>query len=62
MTYYQCHLWCFFDPSRQLLTTYSGAWLESKDLKDTKLTLAYLDGINARYDNQYQDFYVVPSK
>ena len=24
-----------FDPSRQLLTTYSGAWLESKDLKDT---------------------------
>ena len=45
----------FFDPSRQLLTTYSGAWLESKDLKNTKLTLAYNDGINARYDNQYQD-------
>ncbi|UUS57997.1 MULTISPECIES: OprD family outer membrane porin [unclassified Acinetobacter] len=50
----------FFDPSRQLLTTYSGAWLESKDLKDTKLTLAYLDGINARYDNQYQDFTLFP--
>lgn len=50
----------FFDPSRQLLTTYSGAWLESKDLKDTKITLAYLDGINARYDNQYQDFTLFP--
>lgn len=50
----------FFDPSRQLLTTYSGAWLESKDLKNTKLTLAYLDGINARYDNQYQDFTLFP--
>ena len=45
----------FFDPSRQLLTTYNGAWLESKDIKDTKLTLAYIDGINARNDNQYQD-------
>ncbi|MBL8322843.1 MAG: OprD family outer membrane porin, partial [Acinetobacter sp.] len=44
-----------FDPSRQLLTTYSGAWLESKELKDTKLSLAYIDGINARYDNQFQD-------
>ena len=45
----------FFDPSRQLLTTYSGAWLESKELKDTKLTLAYIDGINNRYDNQFRD-------
>ncbi|WP_180110565.1 MULTISPECIES: OprD family outer membrane porin [unclassified Acinetobacter] len=44
-----------FDPSRQLLTTYSGAWLESKDLKDTKLTVAYIDGINNRYDNQFRD-------
>ncbi len=44
-----------FDPSRQLLTTYSGAWLESKELKDTKLTLAYIDGINNRYDNQFRD-------
>ncbi len=44
-----------FDPSRQLLTTYSGAWLESKDVKDTKLTLAYIDGINNRYDNQFRD-------
>lgn len=50
----------FFDPSRQLVTTYSGAWLESKDLKDTKITLAYLDGINARFDNQYQDFSLFP--
>ena len=50
----------FFDPSRQLLTTYSGAWLESKELKDTKLTLAYIDGINARYDNQYQDLGLFP--
>lgn len=44
-----------FDPSRQLLTTYSGAWLESKDVKDTKLTLAYIDGINNRYDNQFRE-------
>ncbi|OTG84310.1 porin [Acinetobacter sp. ANC 5054] len=44
-----------FDPSRQLMTTYSGAWLESKDVKDTKLTLAYIDGINNRYDNQFRD-------
>ncbi|MDY6461910.1 OprD family outer membrane porin [Acinetobacter faecalis] len=50
----------FFDPSRQLLTTYSGAWLESKDIKDTKLTLAYIDGINARYDNQYQNLTLFP--
>jgi benzoate transport porin len=44
-----------FDPSRQLITTYNGAWLESKDLQDTKLTLAYIDGINNRYDNQFRD-------
>lgn len=44
-----------FDPSRQLLTTYSGLWLESKDLKDTKLTFAYIDGINNRYDNQFRE-------
>ncbi|WP_180046348.1 MULTISPECIES: OprD family outer membrane porin [unclassified Acinetobacter] len=50
----------FFDPSRQLLTTYNGAWLESKDLKDTKLTLAYIDGINARYENQYHDLSLFP--
>ena len=51
----------FFVLSRQLLTTYSGAWLESKDLKNTKLTLAYIDGINARYDNQYQDLSLFPN-
>ncbi|RKG29728.1 OprD family outer membrane porin [Acinetobacter tianfuensis] len=44
-----------FDPSRQLLTTFGGAWLESKDIKDTKLTLAYIDSINNRYDNQFRD-------
>ncbi len=44
-----------FDPSRQLITTYSGAWLESKEIKDTKLTLAYIDKINNRYDNQFRD-------
>lgn len=43
-----------FDPSRQLLTTFGGAWLESKDIKDTKLTLAYIDSINNRYDNQFR--------
>ncbi|MGE8538256.1 MAG: OprD family outer membrane porin [Acinetobacter sp.] len=46
----------FFDPSRQLLTTYSGAWLESKDiLENTKFTVAYIDRINNRYDNQFRD-------
>ncbi len=50
-----------FDPSRQLLTTYSGVWLESKDVKNTKLTLAYIDGINARYDNQFQDLSLFPN-
>nr|WP_279052724.1 OprD family outer membrane porin [Acinetobacter tandoii] len=50
-----------FDPSRQLLTTYSGAWLESKELKDTKLSLAYIDGISARYDNQFQDLSLFPN-
>lgn len=44
-----------FDPSRQLLTTYNGVWLESKDFKNTKITLGYLDSINARYENQPMD-------
>ena len=44
----------YFDPSRQLLTTYDGVWLESKDIDKTKITLGYLDGINARYENQMQ--------
>lgn len=44
-----------FDPSRQLLTTYNGVWLESKDIKNTKITLGYLDSINARYENQPMD-------
>ena len=43
-----------FDPSRQLLTTYSGAWLESKDVKNTKLTLAYVNRINNRYDDNFE--------
>ena len=50
-----------FDPSRQLLTTYEGIWLESKDIDKTKITLGYLDGINARYDNQVQDFKLWPN-
>ncbi|MBK0062432.1 MULTISPECIES: OprD family outer membrane porin [unclassified Acinetobacter] len=49
-----------FDPSRQLLTTYNGVWLESKDIKNTKLTLGYLDSINARYENQPMDFGLWP--
>ena len=49
-----------FDPSRQLLTTYNGIWLESKDLENTKLTLGYLDSINARYENQPMDFGLWP--
>ncbi len=51
-----------FDPSRQLLTTFEGAWLESKDLKNTKVTLGYLDGINARYENQVHDFGLWPNE
>ncbi|MFW1859696.1 OprD family outer membrane porin [Acinetobacter defluvii] len=51
-----------FDPSRQLLTTFQGAWLESKDLKNAKITLGYLDGINARYENQVQDFKLWPNE
>jgi benzoate transport porin len=49
-----------FDPSRQLLTTYQGVWLESKDIDKTKITLGYLDGINARYENQVHDFNLWP--
>lgn len=49
-----------FDPSRQLLTTYNGVWLESKDLDKTKITLGYLDSINARYENQGHDFNLWP--
>lgn len=49
------------DPSRQLLTTYRGVWLESKELKNSKLTLAYIDGMNARYDNQFQDLSLFPN-
>lgn len=50
----------FFDPSRQLLTTYNGVWLESKDIKNTKLTLGYIDSINARYENQPMDLGLWP--
>ncbi|QQN88411.1 outer membrane porin, OprD family [Acinetobacter variabilis] len=50
-----------FDPSRQLLTTYNGVWLESKDIDKTKITLGYLDGINARYENQAHDFKLWPN-
>lgn len=49
-----------FDPSRQLYTTYNGVWLESKDLDKTKITLGYLDSINARYENQAHDFNLWP--
>ncbi len=49
-----------YDPSRQLLTTYDGAWLESKELKNTKITLAYIDGINTRYGDQYQELTLFP--
>lgn len=50
----------YFDPSRQLLTTYDGVWLESKDIDKTKITLGYLDGINARYENQTHEFNIWP--
>lgn len=49
-----------FDPSRQLLTTFEGVWLESKDLDKTKITLGYLDGVNARYENQVHGFNLWP--
>ena len=51
-----------FDPSRQLLTTYEGVWLESKDVKNAKITLGYLDGINTRYENQVHDFKLWPNE
>ncbi|MHA3079715.1 OprD family outer membrane porin [Acinetobacter sp. ANC 5502] len=49
-----------YDPSRQLLTTYNGAWLESKDIKNTKVTLGYIKSINARYENQPMDLGLWP--
>lgn len=49
-----------FDPSRQLLTTFNGVWLESKDLKNKKITIGYLDSINSRYENQSMDFGLWP--
>ena len=51
----------YFDPSRQLLTTYNGVWFESKDLDKTKITLGYLDSINARYENQNHNFNLWPN-
>lgn len=51
----------YFDPSRQLLTTYNGVWFESKDLDKTKITVGYLDSINARYENQNQNFNLWPN-
>ncbi|QIO09911.1 OprD family outer membrane porin [Acinetobacter lanii] len=52
----------YFDPSRQLITSYEGAWLESKDIKNTKVTLGYLWSINARYNNQFDDFTLWPNE
>lgn len=50
----------FFDPSRQLLTTYNGIWLESKEIEKTKITLGYIESINARYENQAMDLGLWP--
>lgn len=44
----------FIDDSRQLPTTYMGAMLESKEIKDLKITLGRITRINARNDDEYE--------
>ena len=43
----------FIDDSRQLVTTYAGAMLESKEIKDLKISAGRLTHINSREDDQY---------
>ena len=44
----------FIDDSRQLVTTYAGAMLESKEVKNLKITAGKLTHINSREDDDYE--------
>ena len=44
----------FIDDSRQLVTSYAGAMLESKDIKDLKISAGRLTRINGREDDKYR--------
>lgn len=43
----------FIDNSRQLVTTYAGAMLESKEIKDLKISAGRITHINSREDDQF---------
>ena len=44
----------FIDNSRQLVTTYAGVMLESKELKDLKISAGRLTHLNARNDDSFE--------
>lgn len=44
----------FIDDSRQLVTTYAGIMLESKEVKDLKISAGRLTHINSREDDDYE--------
>ena len=44
----------FIDNSRQLVTTYAGAMLESKEIKDLKVSLGRITHVNARDDDSFK--------
>ena len=44
----------FIDNSRQLVTTYAGAMLESKEVKDLKITAGRITHVNARDDDSFE--------
>lgn len=44
----------FIDNSRQLVTTYAGVMLESKEIKDLKISAGRITHINARNDDSYE--------
>lgn len=46
----------FIDDSRQLVTTYAGAMLESKEIKNLKVSAGRFTHINARDDDEYRKF------
>jgi len=46
----------FIDDSRQLVTTYAGAMLESKDIKNLKVSAGRFTHVNARDDDEYRKF------
>ncbi|MFV5190607.1 OprD family outer membrane porin [Acinetobacter sp. 'aerobic (ED)'] len=46
----------FIDDSRQLVTTYAGAMLESKEIKNLKVSAGRFTHVNARDDDEYRKF------